>query len=159
MDRLYVYQRAYSCFTCALCRHLGWRHVLRLHVSSPRRSQPTGTARSVTTLGWRLWQIFSFRMACRYLLPLTGYMMISNIYSGMGNTPLYVHLMNGLGSLMIFIYLHVFFAPYQRLKRAVAAQDWPTGGKALAQIRVLVGINMTLGLLTALIASGGRYFG
>ena len=104
-------------------------------------------------------KFFPFVWLAVILLPLTGYMMISNIYSGMGNTPLYVHLMNGLGSLMIFIYLHVFFAPYQRLKRAVAAQDWPTGGKALAQIRVLVGINMTLGLLTTLIASGGRYFG
>ena len=104
-------------------------------------------------------KFFPFVWLAVILLPLTGYMMISNIYSGMGNTPLYVHLMNGLGSLMIFIYLHVFFAPYQRLKRAVAAQDWPTGGKALAQIRVLVGINMTLGLLTALMASGGRYFG
>jgi uncharacterized membrane protein len=104
-------------------------------------------------------KFFPFVWLAVILLPLTGYMMISNIYSGMGNTPLYVHLMNGLGSLMIFIYLHVFFAPYQRLKRAVAAQDWPAGGKALAQIRVLVGINMTLGLLTALIASGGRYFG
>ena len=104
-------------------------------------------------------KFFPFVWLAVILLPLTGYMMISNIYSGMGNTPLYVHLMNGLGSLMIFIYLHVFFAPYQRLKRAVAAQDWPAGGKALAQIRVLVGVNMTLGLLTALIASGGRYFG
>jgi uncharacterized membrane protein len=104
-------------------------------------------------------KFFPFVWLAVILLPLTGYMMISNIYSGMGNSPLYVHLMNGLGSLMIFIYLHVFFAPYQRLKRAVAAQDWPAGGKALAQIRVLVGINMTLGLLTALIASGGRYFG
>jgi uncharacterized membrane protein len=104
-------------------------------------------------------KFFPFVWLAVILLPLTGYMMISNIYSGMGNTPLYVHLMNGLGSLMIFIYLHVFFAPYQRLERAVAAQDWPAGGKALAQIRVLVGINMTLGLLTALIASGGRYFG
>jgi uncharacterized membrane protein len=104
-------------------------------------------------------KFFPFVWLAVILLPLTGYMMISNIYSGMGNAPLYVHLMNGLGSLMIFIYLHVFFAPYQRLKRAVVAQDWPAGGKALAQIRVLVGINMTLGLLTALIASGGRYFG
>ena len=93
------------------------------------------------------------------LLPLTGYLMISNIFNGMANAPLYVHLMNGTGSLMIFIYLHVFFAPYQRLKRAVAAQDWPAGGKALAQIRMLIGINMSLGLLTALIASGGRFFG
>lgn len=104
-------------------------------------------------------KFFPFVWLAIILLPLTGYMMISNIYNGMGNAPLYVHLMNGLGSLMIFIYLHVFFAPYQRLKRAVAAQDWPAGGKALAQIRVLVGINMSLGLLTALIASGGRYFG
>jgi len=104
-------------------------------------------------------KFFPFVWLAIILLPLTGYMMISNIYNGMGNAPLYVHLMNGLGSLMIFIYLHVFFAPYQRLKRAVAAQDWPAGGKALAQIRVLVGINMSLGLLTALIASGGRFFG
>lgn len=103
-------------------------------------------------------KFFPFVWIAVILLPLTGYMMISNLYNGMGNAPLYVHLMNGIGSLMIFIYLHVFFAPYLRLKRAVATQDWPTGGKALAQIRVLVGINTALGLLTALIASGGRYF-
>ena len=104
-------------------------------------------------------KFFPFVWLAVILLPLTGYMMISSLFNGMGNAPLYVHLMNGIGSLMIFIYLHVFFAPYQRLKRAVAAQDWPAGGKALAQIRMLVGINTSLGLLTVLIASGGRYFG
>lgn len=104
-------------------------------------------------------KFFPFVWLAVILLPLTGYAMISNLYNGMGNAPLYVHIMNGVGSLMIFIYLHVFFAPYQRLKRAVAAQDWPAGGRALAQIRMLVGINMMLGLLTALIASGGRYIG
>jgi len=104
-------------------------------------------------------KFFPFVWVAVILLPLTGYMMISNLYDGMGNAPLYVHLMNGVGSLMIFIYLHVFFAPYQRLKRAVAAQDWPTGGKALAQIRILVGINTALGLITVVIASGGRLFG
>ena len=104
-------------------------------------------------------KFFPFVWLAVILLPLTGYMMISSLFNGMGNAPLYVHLMNGIGSLMIFIYLHVFFAPYQRLKRAVAAQDWPAGGKALGQIRMLVGINTTLGLLTVLIASGGRYFG
>jgi uncharacterized membrane protein len=104
-------------------------------------------------------KFFPFVWIAVILLPLTGYLMISNLFNGMGNAPLYVHLMNGIGSLMIFIYLHVFFAPYQRLKRAVAAQDWPAGGKALGQIRMLVGINTSLGLLTVLIASGGRYFG
>ncbi len=103
-------------------------------------------------------KFFPFVWIAVILLPLTGYMMISNIYQGMGNAPIYIHLMNGIGSLMIFIYLHVFFAPYQRLKRAVANQDWPAGGKALAQIRILVGLNTTLGLVTTLIASGGRFF-
>jgi uncharacterized membrane protein len=93
------------------------------------------------------------------LLPVTGYLMIFNLFNGMGNAPVYIHLMNGLGTLMILIYLHVFFAPYKRLKRAVASEDWPTGGKALAQIRVLVGINASLGLIVVAIASGGRFFG
>ena len=104
-------------------------------------------------------KFFPFVWIAVVLLPLTGYMMINNLYGGMGNAPLYVHLMNGIGSLMIFIYLHVFFAPYQRLKRAVAILDWPAGGKALAQIRVLVGVNTALGLITIVIASGGRFFG
>ena len=50
-------------------------------------------------------KFFPFVWLAVILLPLTGYMMISNIYNGMGNAPLYVHLMNGVGSLMIFIYL------------------------------------------------------
>ena len=126
--------------------------------------RPIAASQLEPPLRLQLWvgvfgKFFPFVWIAVILLPLTGYMMISSLYDGMGNAPLYVHLMNGTGSLMIFIYLHVFFAPYQRLKRAVAAQDWPTGGKALAQIRVLVGVNTALGLLTALIASGGRFFG
>jgi uncharacterized membrane protein len=39
----------------------------------------------------------------------------------------------------------------------VAAEDWPAGGKALAQIRILIGINLALGLVVVAIASGGRY--
>ena len=126
--------------------------------------RPIAASQLEPPLRLQLWvgvfgKFFPFVWIAVILLPLTGYMMISSLYDGMGNAPLYVHLMNGTGSLMIFIYLHVFFAPYQRLKRAVAAQDWPTGAKALAQIRVLVGVNTALGLLTALIASGGRFFG
>ena len=126
--------------------------------------RPIAASQLEPPLRLQLWvgvfgKFFPFVWVAVILLPLTGYMMISSLYDGMGNAPLYVHLMNGTGSLMIFIYLHVFFAPYQRLKRAVAAQDWPTGAKALAQIRVLVGVNTALGLLTALIASGGRFFG
>lgn len=87
----------------------------------------------------------------------TGFWMIFAAFGGMGNVGLYVHAMLGLGLLMMLIFLHVYFAPYRRLKRAVAAQDWPSGGKQLAQIRLLVGVNTIIGLLTVAIASGGRY--
>lgn len=93
------------------------------------------------------------------LLPLTGYLMTFAIWKTMGATPLYVHLMNGLGMAMILIYLHVFFAPYKRLKNAVAMEQWPDGGKAIAQIRQLVGINSILGVIVIAIAAGGRYLG
>jgi len=52
----------------------------------------------------------------------------------------------------------VFFAPYGRLKRAVAAQDWKAGGAALALIRKLIGINLSLGLLTIAVVFLGRGF-
>ncbi len=102
-------------------------------------------------------KFFPFVWIAVIALPLTGYWMIFNMFGGMANTPLYIHLMNGIGSLMILIYLHVFFAPYRRLKQAVTEQNWPEGGKRLAQIRILVGINLTLGLIVIAIASGGRF--
>jgi uncharacterized membrane protein len=37
----------------------------------------------------------------------------------------------------------------------VASQDWKSGGAALAVIRQLVGINLSLGLITIAIATAG----
>jgi uncharacterized membrane protein len=91
-------------------------------------------------------------------LLLTGYWMIFALYNGMAGAPSFVHMMNGLGIIMMLIFLHVFFAPYRRLKQAVAAQDWAMGAGKLAQIRLLVGINTIIGLTTIAIAGGGHYF-
>ncbi len=92
------------------------------------------------------------------LLPATGYLMVFAIWNGFANAPLYVHIMNGLGILMLLIYMHVYFAPFNRLKMAVNEQNWPVGAKALAQIRILVGINTVLGLLVVIVASAGRLY-
>ncbi len=91
------------------------------------------------------------------ILPLTGYWIVFQYMGGFAGARVYVHLMQAIGIIMILIYLHVFFAPYGRLKRAVAAQDWPAGGRALGQIRILIGINLILGLVTVAIAAAGRY--
>jgi uncharacterized membrane protein len=73
-----------------------------------------------------------------------------------GAVPHYVWTMFALGSVMMLIFAHVFFAPYSRLKRAVAQQDWKAGGAALGQIRQLIGINLSLGLLTIAVVFLGR---
>lgn len=89
----------------------------------------------------------------------TGLWIILRWYGGFAGAPPYVHLMSATGLLMMLIFLHVFFAPNRRLRRAVTQEDWNAGARALAQIRVLVGINTLLGLLTIAAASGGRYLG
>lgn len=91
------------------------------------------------------------------LLLGTGFYMIFGPLGGMGGVGPHVHTMMVVGILMMAIFLHIYFSPYGRLKRAVAAQDWPAGGKALAQIRTFVGINTVLGLVTVAVASGGGY--
>ena len=88
----------------------------------------------------------------------SGYYIIFGLIGGMAQSAVYIHVMQMLGIIMVLIFLHVFFAPYNRLKKAVAAEDWPTGAKALNQIRLLIGINLALGILTVLIAVIGRTF-
>jgi uncharacterized membrane protein len=102
-------------------------------------------------------RFFPWVFAAIALLLLTGFWMVLWFYGGFAAVGLYVKLMTWLGILMMLLFLHVFFAPFRRLRQAVAAEDWPGGARQLAQIRVLVGINLTLGLLLVAIASGGRY--
>lgn len=101
-------------------------------------------------------KFFPFIWLSILFLPLTGYMMIFDIWGSMKGAPLYVHIMNGLGIVMILIYMHVYFAPFKRLKGAVIKQDWPEGGRNLNVIRKMVGINTMIGLLVIIIASAGR---
>ena len=57
------------------------------------------------------------------------------------------HAMATLGIVMMLVFGHIFFAPWKRVQRAVAAQDWPEGGKRLNQIALLVKVNLGLGWL------------
>ena len=75
-----------------------------------------------------------------------------------GGVALHVHLMLGMGLVMMLVFIYIFFVPYATLKNAVAAQDWPAGGRALAGIRRLVTFNLVLGILTVIVATGGVYW-
>lgn len=79
------------------------------------------------------------------------------LQAGFKFAPLNWHLMFLLGLAMMLIFAHVYFAPYKRLCRACDAQDWPAAGSALAQIRKLVALNLSLGVLTIAVATLGRW--
>ena len=67
-----------------------------------------------------------------------------------------VHGMFTGGLVMMALFLHIRFAPYARLRRAVAAREWPVAAAQLGSIRTLVAINLTLGVAVIALAVVGR---
>lgn len=110
----------------------------------------------------RLWVatfrgFFPWVWAAIILMPLTGYIMLFSRWDGFGGAPVYVHIMNTLGIVMILLFLHVFFGPFAKLKRAVAGEDWQEGGRQLGRIRRTVATNFAIGLVLIAVATGGRF--
>lgn len=73
--------------------------------------------------------------------------------------PPYIVIMLLAGLTMAAIFAYIYFGPFSALKARCAAEDWKAAGVALARIRVLIGVNLTLGLLTAAVALLGRLAG
>ncbi len=108
---------------------------------------------------WRrvLGKFFAWVWVAVILLPVTGIAMVFRLFGGLAHSPLYVHVMLMLGSVMILVFVHVYFAPARRLGMLVAQEAWPEGGRQLARIRRLVGVNLGIGLVVIAVASAGRY--
>lgn len=91
------------------------------------------------------------------LLPVTGYVLLFTVYGGFAGSRPYIHLMQGLGWVMIALFLFMFFGPYGPFRRAVAASDWPEAARHLPKVRRVIGINLGLGTLTVLVGAVGRF--
>ncbi len=102
-------------------------------------------------------RFFPWVWAAIVLLPVTGLWMIFMEFGGMKNSGGHIHLMLTLGTVMILLFLHVFFVPYRRMNAAIARAELAAAGKHLGQIRRITGINLILGLITAVVASAGRF--
>ena len=96
-------------------------------------------------------RFFVWVWASIVLLLISGIGMIT-LYGGMDHVGPHVHIMLALGIAMIAIYGHVYFAQYLKLKRFVSEQKWKEAGEMLGKIRRLVGVNLTLGILTICVA-------
>ena len=123
----------------------------------PAVGQVLATEQRPTLWCHTLSRFFRWIWAAIVVLLVTGYWMVFAHFGGMANVGWHVHAMQGLGLLMMLLFLHVFFAPYRRLKQAVANGNVEEGGRQVGRIRVLVAVNLVLGLVVIVIASGGRY--
>ena len=106
-----------------------------------------------------LGRFFSWVIAAIVLLLVSGYALIFGVYGGFGRVGVHVNLMQGLGILMMLLFFHLYFAPWRRFRIAVGREDWAEGGRQLGQIRMIVTINLVLGLIVVAIGSSGRYWG
>jgi uncharacterized membrane protein len=110
----------------------------------------------------RLWdkvfsKFFNWVWLAVFLVWVSGLYMIY-LFGGFANLPLYINLMLFMGLVMTVIYVYVFFKCYAPFTRQVAKQEWPAAGAMLGTIRKLVGLNLTIGLLTFVVAISVRYF-
>jgi len=112
----------------------------------------------------RLWRnffakFFPWVWVAVLLLLASGYWMLVSTFGGFAGAPIYIQLMQGLGWLMIALFVWLFHGPWLALKRAVDAQDWPAAVPQLGRIRQIIMLNLPLGLIVVIIGGTGRYWG
>ena len=92
------------------------------------------------------------------VLLVTGYAMLIFYFRGFAAAPLYINVMQGLGILMMLLYLHLIFAPWRRFCAALDLNLLPEAAKWLNQIRRIVAINLALGIVVVIVGGTGRYW-
>lgn len=92
------------------------------------------------------------------VLPITGVGLLHLRFAGFETAPRYVHVMIGLYIAMLALFIRVQALQVPELRKAIAAQDWPSGGAVLGRIRRLIGINLLLGMALMVIAAARPMF-
>jgi uncharacterized membrane protein len=110
-----------------------------------------------------LWQrvfrgFFPWVWASIAVLLASGYAMLFMYFGGFAHAGLHIHLMQATGTVMMLLFLHLYFAPWRRFSRAVESGAFPEAAVALSQIRLIIAINLVLGLITVAVAASGRFW-
>ncbi len=93
------------------------------------------------------------------LILLTGYIDMFGRFGSLESMPLYLHLMQGIGWVMVALFAWMYFKGFKPFQQAVIAQNFPLAGQLLnSKIRPVIAINLTLGFVEIIIGNAGRYF-
>ena len=118
-------------------------------------------AEMATPVRLRLWvdslrSFFKWVWLAAIILPTSGVALILKMYGSMGATPWPIHAMLAIGMLMIILFIIAFFRPWRSLKLGVLNTDWPSANSGLKGVRIIVAMNLHLGLLTIALAAASR---
>ena len=116
-----------------------------------------------TRLRLALWQrvfgrFFPWVWASIAVLLASGYAMLFLRFGGFAGAGLHVHVMQATGILMMLLFLHLFFVPWRRFSRAMAAGNFDSAAHSLNQMRRIVAINLVLGIITIAAGASGRFW-
>lgn len=114
--------------------HVALRPAASARLAPPRRLPPMAGAQP---------NFFKLVWPAIGLLLLTGPALLLAV--GMKTAPLGWHVMFGIGVLMFALFGPLYFGPYRHLHRAVAATDWPEGGRRGGQIATSASLALALG--------------
>ena len=124
--------------------------------------RPSMIALESGALRFDLWQrvlerFFRIVWACMAALLASGYWM-ANALGGMQQLSGSVHAMQVLGLFMMLLAVHVYFAPFRRFGQALTRQDWTAAASRLREVRLIVAINVGLGITVLVIGASGQFW-
>ena len=88
----------------------------------------------------------------------SGYGVVLFGYEGFSAIGMHIRVMQVTGLIMVGLFVLMWSMPWQTFRQAVDDGDWPAAAAAMKRIRLVVSINLPLGLFTAAIGATGSFW-
>jgi len=88
---------------------------------------------------------------------LSGYWLLFKLFGGFSHAPVHVHVMHAGGLLMCLLFFWLFFRLFLPLRKAVKNSEWKASAALVDRLRLVVTVNLLLGIVVVVVASTGRY--
>lgn len=103
-------------------------------------------------------RFFAWVWAAVVILLVSGYGVVLFGYEGFSAVGMHIRIMQVTGLIMVGLFVLMWSMPWQDFRRAVDNEDWPVAAAAMKRIRLVVSINLPLGLITAAVGATGGFW-
>lgn len=105
-----------------------------------------------------LGRFFLWVWASIALLLASGFGMIFGYLGGFAAAGVHVHVMVGIGTIMMLLFVYLYFGPWRHFAAAVAGGLLSEAAAQLNRTRMIVAVNLALGLATVVVGASGRFW-